>query len=45
MVIEARNPLGNITKPRSPILMVKRGRRFGEADYRPATAAEMAGEE
>jgi imidazolonepropionase-like amidohydrolase len=45
MVIVARNPLENIANLRSVLITVKRGRRFDRADYRPVTAAEMAGEE
>ena len=45
MVIVERNPLENIANLRSVVFTVKRGRRFDRQDYRPVTAAEMAGEE
>ncbi len=45
LLVVARNPLENIANLRSVVFTVKRGRRFDRADYRPVTAAEMAGEE
>jgi imidazolonepropionase-like amidohydrolase len=45
MVVLERNPLADIANMRSVLLIVKNGRRFDRADYRPITAQEAGNDD
>jgi imidazolonepropionase-like amidohydrolase len=45
MVVLERNPVADIANMRSVLLVVKNGRRFDRADYRPITAEEAGNDD
>jgi imidazolonepropionase-like amidohydrolase len=45
LVVLERDPVADIANLRSVLLVVKRGRRFDRADYRPITPEEAAGDD